>query len=81
MMYISPLLKTNTINHHHTFYSDTYLPLPKLVSPKPHRMIKFPTNKKDDSAVALPLIHSIDLVRSWWQAKPEIFYLSWIKGH
>lgn len=39
------------------------------------------TNKEDDTAVTLPLIHGVDLVRSWRKSNPEVFDLSRIEGH
>lgn len=41
----------------------------------------FLTNEEDDIAVALPLIHGVDLVCSFRKAKPEVFDLSRIEGH
>lgn len=36
------------------------------------------TNEEDDAAVALPLIHRVDLVGAAWKADPEVSDLSWI---
>lgn len=59
-------------NNVHTSDSEPLSPnldLPKTRKPQ----VLFPTNKEDDSAVALPLIHRVDLLRSWRKAVPEVF--------